>query len=73
MLTPLMYTKQSHELAKTAANGYYLEPFAKLLLAVTALRDHNPNEAARLLRELHERFPHNPLYVRELDRIMRGS
>jgi hypothetical protein len=58
-------------LAKTAAHGYYLEPFAKLLLAVAALRDDNPNEAARLLRELHERFPHNPLYLRELDRIMR--
>jgi hypothetical protein len=58
-------------LAKTAAHGYYLEPFAKLLLAVAALRDNNPNEAARLLRELHERFPHNPLYLRELDRIMR--
>ena len=23
------------------------------------------------LRELHQRFPHNPLYLRELDRIMR--
>jgi len=58
-------------LAKTAAHGYYLEPFAKLLLAVAALRDNNANEAARLLRELHDRFPHNPLYVRELDRIKR--
>jgi hypothetical protein len=56
-------------LAKTAAHGYYLEPFAKLLLAVAALRDNNPGEAARLLRELHKRFPDNPLYVRELDRI----
>ena len=67
------HDKGIDELAKTAAHGYYLEPFAKLLLAVTALRDNNPNEAARLLRELHERFPHNPLYVRELNRIMRSS
>src|SRR3954452_5486470 len=36
-------------LARTAAHGYHLEPFAKLLLAVAALRDHNPNEAAKLL------------------------
>ena len=56
-------------LKKAAAHGYYLEPFAKLLLAVAALRDNKPDQAARLLRELHQRFPHNPLYVRELDRI----
>lgn len=59
-------------LEKTAEHGYYLEPFAKLLLAVAALRDNNPDEAARLLRELHARFPNNPLYVRELDRIKPG-
>jgi hypothetical protein len=60
-------------LTKTAAHGYYLEPFAKLLLAVAALRDNNQGEAARLLRGLHQRFPHNPLYVRELDRIVRSG
>lgn len=60
-------------LAKTAAHGYYLEPFAKILLAVAALRDNNPSEAARLLRELHQRLPDNPLYLRELDRIARSG
>jgi hypothetical protein len=67
------HDKGINRLTKTAAHGYYLEPFAKLLLAVAALRDNNPDEAARLLRELHERFPHNPLYVRELDRIPRSG
>ncbi|MFL6463054.1 MAG: hypothetical protein ACJ73N_01410 [Bryobacteraceae bacterium] len=60
-------------MARTAAHGYHLEPFVKLLLAVAALRDHNPNEAAKLLRQLHERFPHNSLHFRELDRIVRSG
>jgi hypothetical protein len=50
-------------LAKTAAHGHYLEPLARLQLAVAALRDNNPNEGARLLRELYDRFPHNPRYT----------
>jgi len=33
------------ELRETAAHGHYLEPFAKLLLAVAALRDKDPVRA----------------------------
>ena len=61
--------KGIEQLRVTAAQGHYLEPFAKLLLAVAALRDKNTQEARRLLAELHERFPHNQLYQRELDRL----
>jgi hypothetical protein len=57
------------EIRRTAAHGHYLEPFAKLLLAVAALRDHNPVRARELLAELHLRFPDNELYTRELNRI----
>jgi hypothetical protein len=53
----------------TAQYGHYLEPFAKLLLAVAALRDNDRAHAKELLSELHTRFPDNPLYVRELDRL----
>ena len=56
-------------LRMTALHGYYLEPFAKLLLAVAALRDKNLEQAAELLRGLRDRFPNNELYSRELDRI----
>lgn len=63
--------KGIEQLKVTAAQGHYLEPFAKLLLAVAALRDKNTNEARRLLAELHDRFPHNQLYGRELDRLNR--
>jgi hypothetical protein len=56
-------------LRMTAQNGHYLEPFAKLLLAVAALRDNNRALARELLTGLHNRFPDNPLYLRELDRL----
>jgi hypothetical protein len=57
------------EIRQTAQYGYYLEPFAKLLLAVAAMRDNNPGGARQLLEELHRRFPDNELYFREMNRI----
>jgi hypothetical protein len=57
------------ELRLTAAHGHYLEPFAKLLLAVAALRDGDKLQARTLLEELRGRFPENPLYARELVRV----
>src|SRR5665213_504877 len=65
--------KGLEELRETAAHGHYLEPFAKLLLAVAALRDNNPVRARELLGELHRRFPDNELYTREMDRIDKGA
>ena len=38
--------KGIEEIRRTAQHGYYLEPFAKLLLAVAALRDNNPGGLA---------------------------
>ncbi len=57
------------KLKLTAAKGKYLQPYAELLLAVAALRDKNNAEAKRLLSDLAERFPHNPLYREELQKI----
>jgi hypothetical protein len=57
------------KLQKTAAQGYYLEPFAKLLLAVAALRDGHPEKAREILTGLHQRFPGNELYTLELSRL----
>ena len=61
------------EIRETALHGHYLEPFAKLLLAVAALRDNNPVRAREILGELHRRFPDNELYTREMDRIDKGA
>jgi hypothetical protein len=53
----------------TAEKGYYLAPFARLLLAVAALRDKDKNAARVLLAGLATEFPHNQLYSKELARI----
>jgi len=57
------------KLRLTAEKGHYLAPYARLLLALAALRDHDRLEARRLLAGLADEFPQNPLYRRELARI----
>jgi hypothetical protein len=53
----------------TAEKGHYLLPFARLLLAVAALRDHQKDRARDILAELARQYPHNPLYSQELARL----
>jgi hypothetical protein len=53
-----------------ARNGRYFRPFAKLLLAVIHAREKRLPEAEALLAELHQQFPENPLYKRELDLLV---
>jgi hypothetical protein len=50
------------ELQQTAAHGNLLKPFAKLLLAVAALRDKDNAQGCGLLHELAVAYPQNPLY-----------
>jgi hypothetical protein len=52
-----------------ADKGHYLAPFARLLLAVAALRDKDRQTARVLLAGLAKEFPNNQLYVFELARI----
>ncbi|MGH9378595.1 MAG: hypothetical protein ACRD1I_07335 [Terriglobia bacterium] len=54
------------ELQLTAEKGHYLRPYARLLLAVVALRDKNRSQAMALLEGLARDFPDNPLYAQEL-------
>ncbi len=53
----------------TADKGHYLAPFARLLLAVAALRDKDRQTARMLLAGLAKDYPGNQLYVAELARI----
>jgi hypothetical protein len=65
-------TDKEHGIEKlrlTAEKGHYLLPFARLLLAVAALRDKNRSQARELLAGLAREFPNNILYRRELDRL----
>jgi hypothetical protein len=54
------------DLTLTAEKGHYLSPYARLLLAVAALRGNNRPKAAELLAELSQEFPNNRLYAQEL-------
>lgn len=59
------------ELQLTADKGHYLAPFARVLLAVAALRDHNTDRAHDLLTALAREFPDNHLYTQELANLSR--
>lgn len=53
----------------TAGKGRYLMPYARLLLAVAALRDNNRPQAKRTLTWLAGEYPQNRLYREELDKL----
>lgn len=59
------------ELELAAVRGRYLAPFARILLAIAHLRKHELPQAIGLLSELHQEFPHNPLFAKEMARIAR--
>ncbi|HET7747931.1 MAG TPA: hypothetical protein VFK81_01040 [Terriglobales bacterium] len=52
-----------------AQKGHYLLPYARLLLAVAALRDNNREQARALLEGLAQEFPRNHLYAEELAQL----
>jgi len=58
------------QLGKTIENGRYLQPFAKILLALAARREKQERLAQKLLHELSEEFPESGLYVAEYAKAM---
>jgi hypothetical protein len=57
------------DLRLTAEKGRYLNPYARLLLAVAALRDKDVPKAREILSALAREFPHNRLYAQELAQL----
>jgi hypothetical protein len=57
------------QLGIVAARGHYLRPFAKILLALAALREKQTDLARAQLTALVAEFPHNPLFVGELAKL----
>jgi len=57
------------ELELVATQGKYYGPFARMLLAVIALREKRPADAERLLADLSTEYPQNPLIRNELARV----
>jgi hypothetical protein len=62
-----------NNLRLTAEHGHYLLPYARLLLAVAALRDNDKNQARDLLSGLSREFPENHLYAKELAKLQQQS
>jgi len=56
-------------LKRTAEHGHYLMPYARLLLAIAALRDGDKAKAGELLSWLATRYPRNTLYRTELKKL----
>jgi hypothetical protein len=70
----LEQTKGSKEQAKknlhvVATGGRFFGPFARILLAVVALREKRHSDARVWLAGLVREFPQNPLLRRELDKL----
>ena len=57
------------QLQTAATRGHYLRPFAKMLLALAALREKQVDVARAELRSLTAEFPQNPLFARELTKL----
>ncbi len=57
------------QLQIAATRGHYLRPYAKLLLALAALREKQVDLARSELRDLAREFPENPLFKRELAKL----
>src|SRR6267154_2287700 len=58
------------QVARTAENGRYLRPFAKIILALAARREKQNALAQRLLRELSEQYPDSELFASEYAKAM---
>jgi hypothetical protein len=54
------------QMGSAAEHGHYLQPFAKVMLALAYEREHKPALARELLSELAVEFPRNTVFAREL-------
>jgi hypothetical protein len=61
------------QLEIAAKRGHYLRPFAKILLAMAALREKKTDVARIQLTELVAEFPENPLFSNELSKLKASS
>jgi hypothetical protein len=59
-------TRGMEQMQSAAEHGHYLQPFAKVMLALAYEREHKPERAKELFLELATQFPDNPVFAREL-------
>jgi hypothetical protein len=56
-------------LQEVSRDGYYLGPFARILLSIIYLREKRPFDAIQALEMLASEFPENPLIKKELAKL----
>jgi hypothetical protein len=61
--------KAIQNLETVSRKGFYMGPFARILLAIIHLREKRPRESVRVLEILTREYPSNPLLKREYDRL----
>ncbi len=61
--------KGIQNLLLTAREGHYFKAFAKILIGIARLREKKPAEAQKLLYELAQEYPENPLFRTELTKL----
>lgn len=57
------------DLERTTEQGHYLKSYAKIVLVLIYLREHNRPTAARLMDELHAEYPENPMFAKQAARL----
>jgi hypothetical protein len=60
------------ERAASSEHAHYLRPYGRLMLALAALREKNPDVTRRQLQSLVAEFPENPLFAAELAKVTTG-
>jgi hypothetical protein len=58
------------QVQKTVDGGRYLKPFAQILLALSARREKQDVLAQKVLKDLTEEFPGNPVYIAEYEKAL---
>ncbi len=64
-------TEAIAKLQKVSQTGHYLAPFAKILLSIIYLREKQPLESEKLLKQLVAAYPENPLLKKELVKVQK--
>jgi hypothetical protein len=64
-------TRGIQQMQSAAEHGHYLQPFAKILLALAYEREHQSERAQPLLASLSAQFPANPIFAHELALIVK--
>ncbi|MFZ0805259.1 MAG: hypothetical protein WAN03_03715 [Candidatus Sulfotelmatobacter sp.] len=57
------------DLQIAAQHGHYLAPFARILLSIAYVREKDRTRALELLNGLHDQFPANTVFPREITRL----